>query len=261
MHDKLSVSLIMSLFLLGCGLTYNQDVFVDKSLEKAVLLHEFGSIFEGQDKKFVVIAPKQLILHVLKKMSEKYKHGYTIIYDRKSASIEYTADKLYKILIHPGLTTKINEISLSLFEAYSLIEFSNTETVSPQFRQQLMDAFKEEQLQHDPHEHINGVYTTNLNTNDARGKLDQFFKKLYPTAKFKTEIVHGKVYAVVSVHRGGSSSLESLDNIYYFVKDQGYGQSLVQLHSRNASSITQDEIVSKQESQEILDTIVQKLGF
>jgi hypothetical protein len=167
-------------------------------------------------------------------------------------------------LIHPGHTTEINKISLSLVETYSLIEFTNPETVSPQFKQQLMDAFKEEQLQHDPHEHINGGYTANLNANDVRGKLDQFFKKLYPTAKFSSETVYGKVYAVVSVRRRESAGVESFDNIYYRVKDLEHGRAQIQLYSGNVLSISKEamlEIVPKEKSQQLLDIIVKKLGL
>lgn len=264
MQSKL-VALAISLSIAGCGTLYSGDAILDKSQEKSILSKEFGSVINKTDGNVVVVASKQYVLNVFKMMSEKHKHEYEVIWDRRSAFVQYTADKLYKINIHPGNTTEINEsYNRNTFETYAYIEFEDPKGILPQFKQQLIDAFKEEQLKHDPHEHINGIYTANLKVEDVKSKLEQFFKKLYPSAIFKTETVYGKVYSVVSVRRGETSGVESFDNIYYLVKDLGHGQSQIQLHSGNVSAISQLGMlgmVPKEQSQQLLDTIVRKLGL
>ncbi len=263
MQNKL-LAIVVALCTSGCGTIYNGDAFLDKAQEKSILNRKFGSVFNYKEGRIFVVGSKQYVLNVLKKMSEKHKQIYEVIWNRKSAFVKYTADKLYEITVHPGNTTEINKSELSTFETYAYIEFEEPQGISPQFKQQLIDAFKEEQAPHDPHEHINGKYTVSLNVEDVKVKLDQFFKKLYPTAMVRTETIHGKVYTVISVSRRENAEIKSQDNIYYLVKDLGLGQSQIQLHSGNVSSITNGTmlgIASKEKSQQLLDTIVKKLGF
>ena len=259
------LAIALSLCVAGCGTLYNSEAFLDKFQEKSILGKSFGSVLSFTEGSIYVVGSKHYVLNVLKKMSEKHKQLFELIWDRRSAFVQYTADKLYKINIHPGNTTEINEsYKRNTFETYAYIEFEEPQGISPQFKQQLMNAFKEEQALHDPHEHINGEYTASLSVGDVKAKLERFFKKLYPSAMVSTETIHGKVYTVISVRRGESAGVESLDNIYYLVKDFGLGQAQIQLHSGNVSSITKGEmlgIAPKEKSQQLLDTIVKKLGM
>lgn len=264
MRNKLLAFVVTGLLLSGCGTGYNQDAFIDKAQEKVSINQQFGSAMYRADKKIMVIASKQYILDLLKKMAVKHNHLYEVIWDRQSASVEYTADYQYKLLIHPGNSSEVNESKLSTLETYSLIEFKTPKTISPQFKKQLLDAFKEEQKQHDPHEHVNGVYTTNLKSEDVKNKLDQFFRRLYPSASFSTVVVYGKTYNLVTVPRGENSGVKSSDNIFYLVKDLERNQTQIQLHSGHVSYNGRHSvfgIIPKKQSQKLLEKIVQKLGL
>ena len=107
MQNKL-LAVALTLCMSRCGTSYNGDAFLDKAQEKSILNKEFGSVFYYKDGKIFVVGSKQYVLNALKKMSEKHKQRYEIIWDRKAAFVKYTADKLYEITVHPRNTTEIN---------------------------------------------------------------------------------------------------------------------------------------------------------
>jgi hypothetical protein len=256
--------LLLCLLLSGCGFEYKQEAFLNKAQEKYLLAQPYGTAYADKIGKIFVLGSKQYILDVLKQMAKDNNHTYELIWDRHIAYVEYTADALYKLKIHPGHSSKVNENYLETLETYALIEFESPEVVSEAFKKQIFEAFRKEQLKHHPHEHINAVAKVNKRAAVVKEQLGKLFTKLYPMASQKTIMIDGKSYTIVSIPRETMSGVSTSDQIYYAVSDvEKSNISEIQLHTSKLSISDMGnvlEIHQKEKSQALLDTVVEKIG-
>lgn len=256
--------LLICLLLSGCGFEYKQEAFLNKAQEKYLLAHPYGTAYADKSGKIFVLGAKKYILDVLKQMAHDNHHTCELIWDRRIAYVEYTADALYKLKVHPGYSTKVNEDKVETLEIYALIEFESPEVIPETFKKQIFEAFRKEQIKHHPHEHINAVAKVSKRALVLEEQLDKLFIKLYPSAQKKKMQIHGKRYTVVSIQRDALNGIHTSDQIYYSVSEAEQSNiSEIQLHTSKLSISGIGnvlEIHPKEKSQVLLDAIVEKIG-
>lgn len=258
-------SVLLICFLLsGCGFEYKQEAFLNKAQEKHLLAQPYGTVYADKSGKIFVLGSKQYILCVLKQMAKDNNHTYELIWDRHMAYVEYTSDALYKLKVHPGYSSKVNEDKIETLEIYALIEFESPKVVPETLKKQIFEAFRKEQLKHHPHEHINAVAKVNKSAAVVKEQLGKLFTKLYPIASQKTIMVDGKSYTIVSIQRETMNGISTSDQIYYAVSGaEQSNSSEIQLHTSKLSTSDMGnvlEIHPKEKSQLLLDTVVEKIG-
>lgn len=259
-----SILVFSTLFLSSCGFQYDHNAYIDASEINTLLKSAYGSVEFYENKNLTVLAPKDYTLNVLKKLAHKNKYEMSIEWDRKSTALTYKADQIYDIKVHPGNSAQeINSAFLSNVEIYSAITFAD-EKPSEAFKAQLKKAFEEEQKMHDPMKHIDATYVVNMRLSDVKAKFENFLRKLYPNGTFKTVTLNGKLYQVITVMRKSNNVVTATSYVYYAFKELPNGQTEIQMHTAQGNGTHLGGLVTianKEKSQEVLNSIVQKLGL
>lgn len=259
-----SILVVCALLLSGCGVGYDSSAYVDTAEINSLLKLSYGASTISKEGTIKVLAPKDYTLWVLKDLAKKNNYDMVVEWDRRSVALTYKADKTYDIKIHPGNSAQeINSDALSKVDVYSVVAFGK-EKPSEYFSAQLKKAFEEKQKKQDPMKHVDATYVVNMKRSEVQTKIEQFLRKLYPAGKFETVIIYGKKYQTFTVLRSANNIVATADYFYYAFKELESGKTEIHLHTAMGSGTNMGNIVtnaSKESSQELLNTIVQKLGL
>lgn len=259
-----SILVIFSLFLSACGMGFEHKAYVNSGEINNLLKSEYGTVEISEDDTIKVLAPKDYTINVLRNLARKNNYDLSVEWDRQYITFTYKADQIYTISVHAGNSVQaLNCGQLSKVDLFSAITFDDIKP-SELFKKQLMDAFKEEQIKHDPMKHIDATYITNLKLVDTKLKFEQFLRKLYPKGKFMSVTINGKLYQVAIVMRSSSKVVSAADCVYYAFKPVTVNQTEIHLHTAAATFTHEGELITnatKEKSQQVLDKIVKKLGL
>lgn len=268
MLKNISCLIPVVLILSACGFELQPGSFLDQDQNRVLMSAPYGSVLDHKKKNALfILASKQDVLNALRKLATKHGYEYTLIWNRRSACVEYTVEKkLYKLKVHAASNSELNENSSSVLPDYALLEVEEHKVVPPFLKKQLTELLHKDLTLNTPHKHINAKASVWLPVAVVKSKLDAFFQKLYPKSDLKVLTKQGKVYTSLFVKRNSRPIRE--DHILYTVKTAEVdNHSTIYLHlastyydsSKNIEPLI--KLSSREQSQLLLDKIIKKLNW